>query len=95
MTTTALRVRVAELVSEATGGDVPAAAVLDGGSLVALGVDSLGLLRLVDALELEYDVEVDLGGPGGRLDTLDDLVATLAAARPDGGTAGAGPVDRG
>ncbi|MFF5074927.1 hypothetical protein ACFY2R_27955 [Micromonospora olivasterospora] len=40
-------------------------------------------LRLVDAIELEYGVEVELNGPGGPLDTLDDLVALLAAARPD------------
>ncbi|WP_405109279.1 acyl carrier protein [Micromonospora sp. NBC_01405] len=82
MGTTELRARVAALVSEATGGDVPAADILGGGSLVALGVDSLGLLRLVDAIELEYDVEVELSEPGHRLDTLDDLVAVVEAARP-------------
>ncbi|NBE85102.1 acyl carrier protein [Micromonospora rubida] len=83
MGTTELRAQVAALVSEATGGDVPAADVLGGGSLVALGVDSLGLLRLVDAIELEYGVEVELTEPGHRLDTLDDLVAVVEAARPD------------
>ncbi|MEO3781026.1 acyl carrier protein [Micromonospora sp. B11E3] len=80
MGTRALRERIAELVSEATGGDVPAADVLAGGSMVALGVDSLGLLRLVDAIEVEYGVEVDLNGPGRPLDTVDDLVALLTAA---------------
>ncbi|PZG02985.1 hypothetical protein C1I99_00425 [Micromonospora deserti] len=75
-----LRGRIAELVSEATGGAVSAADVLAGGSMIALGVDSLGLLRLVDAIELEYGVEVELNGPGRPLDTLDDVVALVAAA---------------
>jgi acyl carrier protein len=81
MGTTEPRQRIAELVSAATGGEVPVADLLAGGSLVALGVDSLGLLRLVDALELEYGVEVDLQAPGRGLDTLDDLVALVAEAR--------------
>ncbi|MGW0435009.1 acyl carrier protein [Micromonospora sp. NPDC003197] len=80
-TNEALRQRVAELISSVTGGQVPVADLLTGGSMVALGVDSLGLLRLVDAIELEYDVEVEFDGPAGRLDTLDDVVAVLAAAR--------------
>ncbi|TDB76717.1 acyl carrier protein [Micromonospora sp. KC723] len=77
---TDLRSRIAELVSEATAGEVAAADVLAGGSMVALGVDSLGLLRLVDALELEYGVEVELAGAGRPLDTLDDLVELVSAA---------------
>ncbi|MDG4764527.1 acyl carrier protein [Solwaraspora sp. WMMD406] len=77
-----LRQRVAELVSAATGGDVPVDDVLGGGSLVAMGVDSLGLLRLVDSIEMEFGVEVEFGGPGRRMDTVDDLVASLADARP-------------
>ncbi|MBO4204594.1 acyl carrier protein [Micromonospora echinofusca] len=79
---TELRRRVAELVSEATGGEVPVADVLGGGSMIALGLDSLGLLRLVDAIELEYGVEVEFQGTGRRLDTVDDLVAVLDAAQP-------------
>jgi acyl carrier protein len=74
-----LRQRVAELVNGATGGDVAVADLLAGNSMVALGLDSLGLLRLVDALELEYGVEVDLQAPGRGLDTLDDLVTLVAA----------------
>ncbi|MFJ8687846.1 phosphopantetheine-binding protein [Micromonospora wenchangensis] len=80
---TDLRGRLADLVSEATGGEVAATDLLTGGSMVALGVDSLGLLRMVDAIESEYDVEVELNGPGRPLDTLDDLVALLTAAAPD------------
>lgn len=88
----ALRQRVAELVNEATGGYVAVADLLAGDSMVALGLDSLGLLRLVDAIELEYGVEVDLQAPGRGLDTLDDLVTLVAeatgvaAAQPVGGT---------
>ncbi|MER5457132.1 phosphopantetheine-binding protein [Micromonospora sp. NPDC002389] len=77
-----LRARIAQMVSEATAGEVEAADLLAGGSMIALGVDSLGLLRLVDAIELEYGVEVELTGAGRRLDTLDDLVAMLADAGP-------------
>ena len=80
MDSTALRGRLAELVSEATGGEVPTDDLLAGGSMIALGVDSLGLLRLVDAIELEYDVEVELTSSGRPLDTLDDLVALLTTA---------------
>ncbi len=86
MTDSERRERIAELVAEATAGEVSAADALAGGSLVALGVDSLGLLRLVDAIELEYGVEVELNVAGRPVDTLDDLVALLAVAQPvDGG----------
>ncbi|MER7167314.1 acyl carrier protein [Micromonospora sp. NPDC000207] len=81
---TELRQRIAELVEEATEGGVPVGATLTGLSLVALGLDSLGLLRLVDAIEQEYDVEVEFGA-SGRLDTIDDLVATVADRVPDRG----------
>ena len=81
MDDTELRQRVAALVGEATAGEVAAADVLAGDSLIALGVDSLALLRLVDAIELEYGVEIDLNG-GPPLDTLDDLLALLTATRP-------------
>ncbi len=80
MTDTAVRQRVAELVHRATDGRISAAdALADGASLSALGLDSLGMLRLIDAVELEYGVEIDLAGTGPRLDTMDDLVAWLPA----------------
>lgn len=81
--TTTLRQRVMELVDEATGGTVPVDQLTDGGSLIALGVDSLGLLRLVDAVEAEFGVEVEFDGPGQRMDTLDDLVAAIVDARDE------------
>ncbi|MDG4772592.1 acyl carrier protein [Solwaraspora sp. WMMD792] len=83
MDTTTLRQRVMELVDEATGGTVPVNQLTGGGSLIALGVDSLGLLRLVDAVEAEFGVEVEFDGPGQRMDTLDDLVAAIVDARDE------------
>ncbi|WP_206024771.1 acyl carrier protein [Micromonospora zingiberis] len=87
---TELRTRVAALVSEATAGEVSASDVLAGGSMISLGVDSLGLLRLVDAIELEYGVEVELNDGGRTLDSLDDLVALLVAARSEDSPAAQG-----
>lgn len=78
-----VRQRVADLIEAVTDGAVPATEALSGGSLVALGLDSLGMLRLVDAIELQYDVVVDLHHPDQRLDTLDDLVTLLATAGAD------------
>lgn len=73
-----LRQRVADLIHAASGGAVPPAeALADGASLVALGLDSLGMLRLIDALELAFDVAIDLHAAGDRLDTVDDIVRHL------------------
>lgn len=73
-----LRQRLAELVAAATEGDVGPAEVLAGGrSLRALGVGSLAFLRLVDAIEAEFGVELDLDAPG--LETLDGLAGRVAA----------------
>ena len=78
MSNDAIRRRVAELVSSASQGAVRADDALAGeSSLHDLGLDSLGLLRLVDALELEYGVEIDLTDSRVRLDTVDAIVASL------------------
>lgn len=78
MSTEALRRRVAELVSSASQGAVRTDDALAGQTpLHDLGLDSLGLLRLVDALELEYGVEIDLTDNRVRLNTVDDIVASL------------------
>lgn len=76
-----LRQRLAELVSQATSGAIPASEALAGGSLRALGLDSLSALRLIDAIDLEYGVEIDIGGSLGP-DTLDDVVATIVEQTP-------------
>ncbi|SCL34837.1 Phosphopantetheine attachment site [Micromonospora nigra] len=73
------RRHIAELVSQATEGVVGVEDALAGESLVVLGVDSLGLLRLVDAIEQTYGVEIDLYGAVG-LDTVDDIAAAVARA---------------
>ncbi|GAA4081619.1 phosphopantetheine-binding protein [Nonomuraea sp. NPDC050663] len=74
-----LRERIAELVSQASGGELEAAEVLAADCpLPALGVTSLVYIRLLDAIELEYGVDLD--AEAGWLDTLDGLVASLEAA---------------
>ncbi|MBN6052377.1 acyl carrier protein [Nonomuraea sp. RK-328] len=71
MTDGELRERLASLVAEATDGEVEAAEVLAGPArLTDLGVTSLGFLRLIDAVETEFGVEIDPADFG----TLDDLV---------------------
>lgn len=77
-----MRQRVAELVSTASQGAVRADdALTSDAPLGHLGLDSLGLLRLVDALELEYDIEIDLTDVRVRLDTVDAIVASLSDHR--------------
>ncbi|NUW41376.1 acyl carrier protein [Nonomuraea rhodomycinica] len=74
-----LRERLAGLVAEATDGEVEAAEVLAGTARLAdLGVTSLGFLRLIDAVETEFGVEVD----PGAFETLDDLVRDVRAREP-------------
>ncbi|MEV7230109.1 MULTISPECIES: acyl carrier protein [Polymorphospora] len=81
-----LHQRLAELVHEATGGAVPVADALAGDvPLVALGLDSLGLLRLIDAIESEYDVEIDLQGNTGSLDDIAAHLAERVSATPPTG----------
>ncbi|MEV4410410.1 acyl carrier protein [Catellatospora sp. NPDC049609] len=78
--TTDLSRRLAELVHGATTGAVTADEALTGGSLRALGLDSLGALRLIDAIDLEFGVEVDLGdGPGA--DTLPAITRMVEERR--------------
>ncbi|MFB7275571.1 phosphopantetheine-binding protein [Streptomyces hydrogenans] len=58
----ALRPQVAALVSRSTDGLIGVRELLDSTEpLAALGVSSLSLLRLVDAVEETYGVFVDLG----------------------------------
>ncbi|MET7423292.1 hypothetical protein [Dactylosporangium sp. NPDC005555] len=79
-----LRDRVATILSSATDGEVTTGEILGGGSLAALGVGSLAVLRLVDALDDELGVQLDLDAPG-TFDDFDDLVRTVAerAVRDD------------
>ncbi|MFI6737717.1 phosphopantetheine-binding protein [Nonomuraea sp. NPDC050451] len=71
-----LRERVAALVAQASDGELTTAEVLAADcSLTALGLTSLGYIRLIDAIEeaFGFDVEFD-----GGLDTLDGLVEHLS-----------------
>ncbi|GIJ45289.1 hypothetical protein Val02_21750 [Virgisporangium aliadipatigenens] len=82
MSPSRVRERLAELVAVASDGAVPAtAASAPDASLGALGLTSLGYLRLADAVEQEYGVELDLGLVAA-LDTLDGLVEQIAALDP-------------
>jgi acyl carrier protein len=73
-----LRPVLARLIAEATSGSVGADDALAGGSLRALGLDSLAALRLIDAIDLEFGVEVEVGGVLGP-DTLDDIAESVEA----------------
>ncbi|GAB4057568.1 acyl carrier protein [Catellatospora paridis] len=66
--------RVAALVQDVTGGAVTAGQALTGGSLRALGLDSLGALRLIDAIDLEFGVEIDLGSGSDTLEAITRMV---------------------
>ncbi|MEU7820498.1 phosphopantetheine-binding protein [Catellatospora sp. NPDC049133] len=67
--------RLATLVQDVTGGSVTAGQALSGGSLRALGLDSLGALRLIDSIDLEFGVEIDLGSGSDTLDAITRMVA--------------------
>lgn len=76
-----LRDRLADLVSQATDGELTVAEVRQGTILSDLGFGSLGLLRLVDAVELEFGVELDLNHDADALRTVDHLADWLVRAR--------------
>ncbi|MEZ0072291.1 acyl carrier protein [Planotetraspora sp. GP83] len=77
-----LKERLAELVSESCDGQISAAEVLEASvPLSYLGVTSLAQMRLIDAVEREYDVEIDLGGDVSFLDSVEGLAAWVSAAR--------------
>jgi acyl carrier protein len=73
-----LRQTLARLIALATSGGIRADEALAGGSLRALGLDSLAALRLIDAIDLEFGVEVEVGGILGP-DTLDDIARSVEA----------------
>ncbi|MFD0889812.1 acyl carrier protein [Streptosporangium algeriense] len=69
-----VRERLAAMVASASDGAVTAEEALNATvPLSALGVTSLAQMRLIDAVETEFGVEIDLSGDG--LDLLDDLGA--------------------
>jgi acyl carrier protein len=77
MTRDEIKERLAALVAESSDGDIPAELALrTGTSLSALGLTSLSRMRLVDAVESEFDVELGFGEQDWAL--LDDLGALAA-----------------
>ncbi|MFE9856403.1 acyl carrier protein [Streptomyces sp. NPDC005780] len=78
---TGTRARLAVLIREAMDGLIGTAELLTSrATLTEVGVTSLGLLRLADALEEEFGVEVDLADPSFYRETLDTLAARVDAA---------------
>ncbi|MEV7007977.1 acyl carrier protein [Streptosporangium sp. NPDC051022] len=81
-----VRERLAEMVASASDGAVTAEEALSATvPLSALGITSLAQMRLIDAVETEFGIEIDLSGDG--LDLLDDLGALeryIAGARGSG-----------
>lgn len=79
MTTPAIKERLAQLVAESSDGAITEdQALASAVPLSDLGLSSLSRMRLVDAVEDEYDVEIDLDGDGWDLvDNLDALAAHL------------------
>ncbi|MFE5792225.1 phosphopantetheine-binding protein [Streptomyces sp. NPDC056503] len=74
----ALRPQVAALVSRSTDGLLGVRELLDSTEpLAALGVSSLSLLRLVDAVEETYGVFVDLGDRTLHTESLRGLTERL------------------
>ena len=77
------RRELAQLMSDVTTGDIGVdEAMAEGVSLRDMGMNSLGLLRLLDVLELRYGVEIDTGDGGLQNSTLDALLDRITAATP-------------
>ncbi|SDG15848.1 Acyl carrier protein [Sinosporangium album] len=77
-----LHEHVAALVAQTSDGAVtPAEAMSASVPLAALGVTSLAQMRLIDALEREFGVEVDLGGDVSYLDSVAALAAFVESRR--------------
>ncbi|WP_207621047.1 acyl carrier protein [Streptosporangium minutum] len=81
--TSGLAARLAGMISTACDGRLTSEEILaSGASLSALGVTSLALLRLIDAVEDEFDVALDLGGGAPYLDSFPLLVGYMDARTP-------------
>lgn len=72
---TSIADRICSLVRDATDGGVSPDRTTP---LAELGVDSLGWLRLLDALESAFGVEFELGPTELRTATVDQLATSIA-----------------
>ncbi|MFC5007692.1 MbtH family protein [Dactylosporangium cerinum] len=83
---TRIRAWLTGAVSEVSDGLLtPAEVGAAGCSFIAMGVSSLATVRLVDAVEVEYDVTVDFTRHAlDDLDSLTDFIATERLGRREG-----------
>ncbi|MEV5896367.1 acyl carrier protein [Nonomuraea fuscirosea] len=71
--------RLADLVADVSGGEISAEQALAGDhSLSALGLTSLAWIRLIDAIEDAFEVDLDLGGDLSAFERVDALAAHLS-----------------
>jgi acyl carrier protein len=70
--------RLATIVAEVSDDEVAAADLLAvRRPFAAFGVTSLTQLRLLDAVEAEFGIDIDMGGDLSFLDSLDGLMSYL------------------
>lgn len=76
-----LRSSLADMIADASDGEIAAELALAGNhSLNALGLTSLGLIRLIDAIEDAFGVDLDLGADLSSFDNIDAIAAQVATA---------------
>jgi acyl carrier protein len=76
-----LRSRLAGMIADASDGEIAAEVALAGDySLAALGLTSLALVRLIDAIEDAFGVDLDLGADLSSFDNIDAIAAQVATA---------------
>ncbi|MBO4159728.1 MULTISPECIES: acyl carrier protein [Micromonospora] len=77
---TRIRQKVARIITESAEGGL-SEADLDraGGSLPALGYSSLSYIRMIDAIENTFGIEIDQDEEDDRLRSVDGIVALVAA----------------
>jgi acyl carrier protein len=80
-----VRLALADMIAEASEGAVSAADVLAGGhALSALGLTSLARIRLIDAIEDSFAIDLDLEADLSSFEYVDafaDHLASLLAPR--------------
>ena len=81
--------RLADMIADASDGEISAEEVLAGThSLSALGLTSLARIRLIDAIEDGFGVEIDLGDELASFEDVATLSALVARASAPGGRTG-------
>lgn len=81
-----LRARLAGALAACCDGELTPAQILAADcSFTALGVDSLAMVRFVDALEADFAVRVDMGVDPWFLTDLDTVTRYVAELRSDAG----------